>query len=344
MFLGILAGGAAFIYAQQILREKGPLQQTTSITIKRGMGAASIAAKLEKHGIISDARLFRIATLVNRKQHGSLKAGDYQFEAGVSMNEVLNKIQSGKILSYKVSLPEGWTTQMILDRLRTNEFLKGEITLDPAEGELLPDTYVFRRGDTRDDIIKRMMVAQTRLLDELWDTRAENLPVKTRKEVINLASIVEKETGVSTERPRVAAVFINRLKRKIRLQSDPTIIYGITGGKKKLDRPIYKKDINRKTAYNTYQIDGLPPTPIANPGRASIKAVLNPANTDDLFFVADGTGGHAFASTLKQHQKNVLKWRKIQKQRKAAEKSGKANKTDAPVPVTASQLPPPLKN
>jgi UPF0755 protein len=190
--------------------------------------------------------------------------------------------------------------------------LAGDVAL-PREGSLLPETYNVARGMTRTALVAKMMADQTRAIDALWPTRQKNLPFKTKKEALILASIVERETGVSSERPRVAAVFVNRLKKRMRLQSDPTIIYGLVGGKGALGRPIRRSEIRRKTAYNTYRINGLPPTPIANPGRASIAAVLNPADSKALYFVADGTGGHAFAETLEQHNKNVRRWRQIEK-------------------------------
>jgi UPF0755 protein len=200
----------------------------------------------------------------------------------------------------------------IIDLLNAQDVLAGDVAL-PREGSLLPETYNVARGMMRTALVAKMMADQTRAIDALWPTRQKNLPFKTKKEALILASIVERETGVSSERPQVAAVFVNRLKKRMRLQSDPTIIYGLVGGKGALGRPIRRSEIRRKTAYNTYRINGLPPTPIANPGRASIAAVLNPADSKALYFVADGTGGHAFAETLEQHNKNVRRWRQIEK-------------------------------
>jgi UPF0755 protein len=190
--------------------------------------------------------------------------------------------------------------------------LSGAITEIPPEGSLLPDTYVFRRGLERQALLNQMREAQTKLVESLWAERAPDLPLADTKEAVILASIVEKETGVPEERRQVAAVFVNRLRKKMRLQSDPTIIYGIVGGRGRLDRPIRQSDIEAKTEYNTYRIDGLPPTPIANPGRESLLAVLRPAPIEDLYFVADGSGGHVFARTLEEHRQNVRKWRKIE--------------------------------
>jgi len=314
--LAILVAGGLIFYAQTRMHTRGPLIDAKIITIKRGMGSNAIAHMLANEGVIANAGIFIAATYALRSSRGSLKAGEYKIPASSSMSEVLSLLQAGKSLVYKVTIPEGWTTQKALERIAANKVLKGNISDKPAEGSLLPDTYVFQRGATRDDLVKRMRAAQKKLLDELWDKRQKNLPLKTRSEVLILASIVERETGIGAERAQVAAVFVNRLNKKMRLQSDPTIIYGLVGGKGKMDRPISKKDIAEKTRYNTYQIDGLPPTPIANPGRAAIAAVLNPDSTNDLFFVADGSGGHVFAKTLKSHEENVAKWRKIERDRK----------------------------
>jgi len=337
--LAVLVAGAAVFYAQSIFVDRGPLTTAKVITVERGMGTAPIAQLLADKGIVSNPGIFVAATYALRSSRGSLKAGEYEFPAGASMAQVLSLLQSGKSLAYKVTIPEGWTTQMVLQRVAANKVLKGDITVKPPEGAILPDTYVFQRGTTRDTLLERMTQAQKKLLDELWQKRKKNLPIKTRAEVLTLASIIERETGVGAERAKVAGVFVNRLNKKMRLQSDPTIIYGIVGGKGKMDRPISKKDIATKTLYNTYQIDGLPPTPIANPGRAAIKAALNPSDTDALFFVADGTGGHAFAKTLKEHQANVVKWRKIERDRKKAAK-GKGGKK----PTTASTVTPASKS
>lgn len=357
--LGIVISGGLIFYAQVQMHTRGPLIEGKIITIKRGMGSGPIAHMLADEGVISNAGIFIAATYVLRSSNGSLKAGEYQIPASSSMSEVLSLLQAGKSLAYKVTIPEGWTTQKALERIAANKVLKGEISTRPGEGTLLPDTYVFQRGTTRDVLIKRMLDAQTKLLDELWDKRQKKLPVKSKSEALTLASIVERETGIDEERGRVAAVFINRLNKKIRLQSDPTIIYGIVGGKGKMDRPLSKKDIATKTLYNTYQINGLPPGPIANPGRAAIEAVLNPDKSDDLFFVADGTGGHVFAKTLKGHEANVAKWRKFERERKKTQnkkpvkkpaqgtpakeskkstsaKSNKLVKSDAPLSVPAT--------
>jgi UPF0755 protein len=229
----------------------------------------------------------------------------------------MNILVDGKSIVYKLTLAEGLTSAMIVDLVRQHPTLMGDVTDVPPEGSLLPETYIFNRGESRATLIKRMQDDHNRVLDELWAQRASNLPIATKEEAVILASIVEKETGVAEERPRVAAVFVNRLRKGIKLQSDPTIIYGLTKGVP-LGRGIRQSELDKATPYNTYVIVGLPPTPIANPGKASLAAVMNPAQTEDLFFVADGTGGHIFAATLAEHEKNVKNWRQIEKQRAAA--------------------------
>ena len=247
----------------------------------------------------------------------------------------MNALVSGKAILHGFTVPEGLTSEQIVARLADDPVLTGELGSIPAEGTLLPETYKFSRGTTREQIIDQMRRAQERLIAEIWARRSSDLPIATPAEFVTLASIVEKETGKADERPLVAAVFINRLRQNIRLQSDPTIIYGLFGGKgKPPERPIFRSDIDKKTPYNTYLIDGLPPGPIANPGRAALEAVANPSRTDDLFFVADGTGGHVFAPTLEEHNRNVEHWRRIEAAKKkakeaAADKAAKAAAQDA---------------
>ena len=333
-----LAGIAAVVALVAVwsqISTSGPLREAREVLIPAGVSTRAIAARLEHEGIVSSAQLVLAAVLIDRAmgRKAPLKAGEFAIPARASIRQVLDILRSGKAIIHKVTIPEGFSTIQVIERLRKHPDLQGQITNIPPEGSLLPETYVFQRGTTRDEILARMQKAQKELLDELWPRRAADLPFKTRREAIILASIVEKETGVAAERPRVAAVFINRLKRHIRLQSDPTIIYGITRGKP-LGRPIRKSDIAARTPWNTYQMDGLPRTPIANPGRASIAAVLNPAQTDDIYFVADGTGGHVFANTLEAHNKNVRKWRALKALEKNASdaKAKKTGKTGASRP------------
>jgi UPF0755 protein len=274
-----------------------------------------IADILSRDGVIDQSWLFIGGVLV-LKAREDLKAGEYEFKAHSTMRDVVATIVEGKVVAHQVSLPEGLTSQQIVARLLQDDVLAGDIKEIPREGSLLPDTYNFARGINREQMIQRMQQAQQRLLREVWDHRSPDLPLKTPEQLVVLASLVEKETGKPDERSRVAAVFVNRLKQKMRLQSDPTIIYGLVGGKGTLGRPIMKSEIEQPTPYNTYVIDGLPPGPIANPGRASLEAAANPARTRELYFVADGTGGHVFAETYEQHQRNVTRLRSIESDQK----------------------------
>jgi UPF0755 protein len=243
-----------------------------------------------------------------------LKPGEYSFQKNASLRDVIGTIVEGKVVQHSVTIPEGLTSEQIVARLSDNDIFAGSVREVPREGTLLPETYKFPRGTTREQVIQRMQQAQKRALAEIWERRSPDVPLKSPDQLVTLASIVEKETGKPDERSRVAAVFVNRLRQKIKLQSDPTIIYGLVGGKGTLGRPIKRSEITQPSPYNTYMIDGLPPGPISNPGRASLEAAANPARTRDLFFVADGTGGHAFTETYDQHQKNVAKLRAMEKQ------------------------------
>ncbi len=301
---------AAGFYAFQQYTISGPLAAKRIFIVAQGLGTPEIAAVLEKEGIISNARIFTTMAYVTGTR-GRLKAGEYEFAAQAPMQDVMALIASGKSITYKLSVPEGFTSEMAVDRVNANEILAGGAAAVPAEGSIMPDTYVFRRGMTRQKLVEDMQAAQARLLQELWDKRLPVPVIETKEQAVILASIVEKETGVAAERPVIASVFVNRLKKGMRLQSDPTIIYGIVGGKGRLDRSLTRNDIETETPYNTYRINGLPPGPIANPGRAALEAALNPPSTEYLYFVADGTGGHAFASTLEEHNRNVQQWRQI---------------------------------
>jgi UPF0755 protein len=261
-----------------------------------------------------------------------LKAGEYELQPGTSMRLVAEILAEGKSLLYRVTIPEGLTSQQIVDRLKADPNIVGEVASLPSEGSLLPDTYRFSRGMTRQRLIELMQEERRKLLEKAWANRQTDLPFSTPEDAIVLASIVEKETGRSDERSRVAAVFINRLRQGMRLQSDPTILYGLFAGQVAWGRPIYKNEIQQKTTHNTYQIDGLPPTPICNPGRASIEATLNPAKTGDLYFVADGAGGHVFTSTLKDHNAAVVNWRKVEKDIRAKQSATATRAVSRPAP------------
>jgi UPF0755 protein len=316
--LGVLFLGAVLYFGKLQFNAKGPLTETRSVLISPGASLESISAQLERRDVI-DSRLFFSTAVRVYKAEDKLKAGEYLFEPGVSMHEVMTALVSGRSILHAVTIPEGLTSYQIVARLVENDVLTGEIGEIPEEGTLLPETYKFTRGMTRQQILDQMRKAQQRAVQEIWNRRVPDLPIETPEQFVTLASIVEKETGKADERPRVASVFINRLRQSIRLQSDPTIIYGIFGGEgKPPDRPIYRSDLDKPTAYNTYKIDGLPPGPIANPGRAALEAVANPSRTNDLYFVADGTGGHVFAETLDEHNRNVARWRQIEKARREA--------------------------
>jgi UPF0755 protein len=315
----LFVGGFYWVKVQ--FDKPGPLATSTVIAVPKGEGVSTIAERLERDGVIDDRRIFMTSIIyfMYVKGQGSLKAGEYEFPKYASMRQVLDTLVEGKSIEHKVTLAEGLTTQQMVEKIRANPDLHGEIAEIPAEGTLLPDTYKFGKNDTRQDIIERMQAAQAKFLAKVWEERDEGIVVTTPEEAVILASIVEKETGRADERPRIASVFQNRLRKNMRLQSDPTIIYGLVGGKGMLDHPIQQDELDRDTQYNTYKINGLPPTPIACPGRAAIEAVLKPAKTKDLYFVADGKGGHVFAATLEEHNKHVANWRTVEREIRAKE-------------------------
>ena len=322
----VLAGGAAY-YGKLQFEKPGPAASAKLFVVERNTNLPDISVRLFTEGVISDGRMFQMA--VRATGNGAkLKAGEYEIPAGASMRDVMNIVTSGRSVQYSVTIPEGLTVQQAWSRIASNNQLTGPMPAQmPSEGSLVADTHSFPRGTERAIVVNKLIDLQTALVNDIWAKRAPNLPVQNVNEFVTLASIVEKETGIASERPMVAAVFINRLNQGIRLQSDPTIIYGIFGGAgKPSDRPIYKSDIEKPTPYNTYAIDGLPVGPIAIPGRAALEAVANPPSSKNLFFVADGTGGHVFAETLDEHNANVTKWRRIEKEREEAAK--KANSTN----------------
>lgn len=312
----------------------GPLTANKVVQLPKTLDRGQIAVALQDQGVITDARIFSGAAALDELRHARLKPGEYEFPAGASMADVLSMLTAGRFLTYKITIPEGWTSQMVVNRLMEHEEMDGTVAKVPDEGTLLPETYVITRGYPRDKLLGEMALAQTKLLDQEWPRLAPDSPMKSKQDLVTLASIVEKETGLPEERPKVAAVFVNRLNAKMRLQSDPTIIYGLVGGKGKLDHPLTRDELDQPNPYNTYQIDGLPPGPIANPGKAAIEAVLNPAKNSFLYFVANGTGGHAFATTLDEHNANVKKWRAINGETDAT--------TPAPAPAATPATAKPL--
>ncbi|MER9723858.1 MULTISPECIES: endolytic transglycosylase MltG [unclassified Mesorhizobium] len=333
VMLMILAAGVSLYFGKQAFNEPGPSVAGDTFLVKPSTGVQDIADQLERRGLISDARIFRIAVRVYGND-SALKAGEYEIKPRASMRDIMELLKSGKSVMYSLTIPEGLTVEQALQRIAEQDALTGDMpAAKPAEGSLATDTLRFTRGATRQQMVDKLLADQKKLVDEVWQRRAPDLPLANVDDFVTLASIVEKETGRGDERSRVAAVFLNRLAKGMRLQSDPTIIYGLFGGKgKPADRPIYQSDIQKQTPYNTYLINGLPPTPIANPGRAAFEAVANPSKTDDLYFVADGTGGHVFATTLAEHNENVARYRALQK--KQAEDAAKGAKTpgqtDAP--------------
>ena len=307
--LGLIGAGVfAWGYGQYV--KPGPTLAANTVIIPRGRGVEGIANVLAQAGIIREVLIFRLGVRISGTGK-SLKAGEYIFPAKVSPQEAAAILTDGKTVVRRLTIAEGLTTLQVLEQLLATDGLEGDIETPFKEGELLPETYHFSFGDRRNDLALRMADSMKRIVVELWRGRAKDLPLKTPDEALVLASIVEKETAVAAERPRVAGVFINRLRTKMRMQSDPTVVYGLTNGAGPLGRPLSRADLKQKTPYNTYQIFGLPPTPIANPGVAAIAAVLNPEQTPDFYFVADGTGGHVFSRTLKEHNRNVAKWRKF---------------------------------
>lgn len=332
----VLVSGIGFAVYHQY-ESPGPLQTARRIVIPQGEGRIAIAERLEREGIISNRWTFvggvLLQNFIGNKKRQELKAGEYELKEGASMRQVMETLSQGKSILYKVTIPEGLTSQQIVERLKSDASLSGDIASVPAEGTLLPDTYLFSKGTSRQEIIERMQADMKTFASDLWDKRPADLPLRSLEEAVTFASIVEKETGQADERGRVAAVFYNRLKKGMRLQSDPTIIYGIVGGEGSLGRSITRSDIDTKTAYNTYQINGLPPGPIANPGKQSLLATFSPAQTADLYFVADGTGGHTFSETLKDHNSAVQKWRETERQAKVKPLSSEQPNPDVtPIP------------
>ncbi|MEL6288683.1 MAG: endolytic transglycosylase MltG [Pseudomonadota bacterium] len=314
--------GVAVAYVKHEFDKPGPLNYATTVVIPKGEGGNVIAQRLIKEGVLRDPWLFKLGVMRFQAQN-KLKAGEYAFPAQASVRQVLDTLTEGKAILHRVTIPEGRTSFEAVQILNREPLLTGEITEIPAEGSLLPDTYSFSRGMSRQDLIKQMQSDQRRFINKIWTNRAPDLPISMKEEAIILASVIEKETGRADERDRVAGVFVNRLRKGMKLESDPTIIYGITQGRSTLGRGLRRSEIDRKTEWNTYQIPGLPKTPIANPGRSALEATLNPAKTEDIFFVADGTGGHAFAKTYREHRRNVAKWRKIERELRARQKAAK---------------------
>lgn len=320
---------ASWFWLQNEIAEPGPLVESTVFEVRQGDSVSAVAQRLEEQGIISSATTMKLHARISDMEAG-LKVGEYAIPPRASVASILERLVAGDVLTYRITVPEGLTTAQVLRLVENHEDLEGDMPdREIEEGTLLPDTYIFSAEKSRTAIIERMEKAQDDLLEELWPQRADDIPVSTPEEAIILASVVEKETGHAEERQLVAGLFTNRLRRGMRLESDPTVIYGVSRGEplyrtlngKKVRRTLYRSELDRVTDWNTYEIDGLPKTPICNPGRASIAAVLNPPETDYIFFVADGSGGHAFAETLAEHNRNVAAYREYERREIARERS-----------------------
>lgn len=306
-------------WAYSIVVRPGPSPTEQVLVIPQGVGVRQIADILERENIVASALLFRLA--VRTIDRGKvLRAGEYAFAGQISIRATIALLDSGKTVVRRLTIAEGLTSQQVLDQLTNTDGLTGPVISNLDEGALLPETYHFSHGDEREELIGRMQKQMAAALGQAWANRVPHLPLKNPTEMLILASIVEKETGLAVERPRIAGVFINRLRRGMRLQSDPTVVYGLTRGREVLGRPLTRRDLKRETPYNTYVISGLPPGPISNPGRASLEAVAKPTVTRDLYFVADGTGGHAFAATLKEHNRNVARWRAVKRKQQQSDR------------------------
>ena len=314
--VSLIGGSVLTTYTQFV--EDGPLPESKNIVIPKGKSLKQIARLLKKEGVIDSPSIFELGVRASGNTL-KIKSGEYNFPRHVSAKLVMNILTDGQTVARRFVAPEGMTSKQIVDLMDKYLGLTGTVSAIPPEGSLLPETYNYSYGDTKESLIRRMENAMDKTIQELWAQRNKNVPLKSIKEAIILASVVEKETSRAAERPHIASVFFNRLKKKIRLQSDPTVIYALTNGQSDLKRNLTYADLRIQNPYNTYVTYGLPLGPIANPGRAALEAVLNPIESDDLYFVADGTGGHVFAKTFDEHQKNVNRWRKIK--RKPAKKS-----------------------
>lgn len=313
-FLGLIAvlflvAGAGGLLAWDNYISPGKLAHDTTIILPKGNGFSKSVDDLAQKGVIDSPIIFKAIGYLD-KDAAKIKAGEYLFPAGISPQAVMQMLVSGQVVVHKITIAEGLNVREVIALLKADAVLTGDVPLHIEEGSLLPQTYYFTYGDTRASIIARMQEKMKQALAELWEKKTDGLPFATPQQALVMASIVEKETGVATERARIAAVFLNRMKIGMKLQSDPTTVYGLEKiSDKPLGRPLIFADLKSETPYNTYVIDGLPPAPITNPSREAIEAVLHPLSTNELYFVATGTGGHNFASSLEEHNKNVREYR-----------------------------------
>jgi UPF0755 protein len=331
----MLSAGGLVLLMNHLSQRPGPLAAAQTVVIPKGASSNDIAERLEREGVISSHWTFMLNYLAQNRfgrKETVLKHGEYLFKQGVSIRDVMEILSEGKSVLYKVTIPEGLTSNQIVDRLQGEDNLAGEVNPIPVEGTILPETYSIEKGMSRQELIESMQAKHKQVLEAAWEKRDPSTPLKNAQEAVILASIIEKETGRADERERIAGVFTNRLMKGMPLQSDPTILYGLYGGAVQWGKPIMQTEKDAKNAHNTYQIKTLPPTPICNPGRAAIEAALHPEKTGNLFFVADGNGGHIFSDTLKEHNAAVATWRKTEKEIRA--KQDQQVNAD-PAPTTA---------
>ena len=330
LFLLIILAGAALVggyyWVEREATKPGPLQSETIFTVKPGEGLSGVATRLAAEGFIADDRVMKIRARI-KPPEGQIKVGEYAIPAGASVDEIMAQLVEGKVVMLKLTIPEGLTTKQVLALVAGADVLAGDMPdSETPEGVLQPDTYLFPRGETRAAFIQRMQEAQAETLDELWQTRNEGLPLASKEEALILASIVQKEAAGHEEYGNVASVFINRLNKGMKLQTDPTVHYGVNGGEPLFNRrgqrrTLYRSELDRDTPWNTYTREGLPATAIANPGRHAIEAVLNPPQTDYLFFVADGKGGTTFTTNVRDHERAVAAYRKYEREEIARERA-----------------------
>ena len=323
-----LMGGSVLTTYTQFVAE-GPLETQTETLITKGKSLRKIAKQLYREGIIASPSIFEIGVRASGETN-NIKAGEYAIPRRASSKMVMKILTSGNTYIRRLVVPEGLTSEQVVALMKDAKGLVGEVIQIPKEGTLLPDTYHYSYGDTKEGMITRMQKAMDRTLEELWANRDPKITIKTPKEAIVMASIIEKETSRNSERAHIASVFYNRMKQGIRLQSDPTVIYAVTDGHVDQMKRVTYKDLKFQSPYNTYVIYGLPRAPISNPGRASLQAVLHPMTTKDVYFVADGTGGHVFSPTYKEHQQNVQNWRQISKGKKSTPKKEVQNEGKVP--------------
>lgn len=313
LLLILLIGSAATVFLYDYaINQPLKISEDTLFLVNKGDSLNKIAQSLQDKGLVNDKHIFILFSKINRI-YPQIKAGEYLFNGEFSIKQTAEKLSSGKVYLRKVTFPEGLTSTEIAKILHKENFLSKDEFAAPAEGSILPETYAYMRGDSPEKIIKQAQKAMQNVLEQAWQERDQNLPLQSKEELLILASIVEKETGIGMERAQVASVFVNRLRLGMLLQTDPTVIYALTNGKEDLNRPLTRKDLSIDSPYNTYKYAGLPPTPICNPGKDAIYAAAHPSETPYLYFVASGNGGHNFATTLSEHNENVRKWRELNK-------------------------------